>query len=57
MLGVDAEQALGYATDKFIDRFALVESMAADAGKEVSQLPFETLDAMWNRAKELIKQE
>ena len=51
-LKVDAEEALGGATDKFIDRFRKVEAEAARQGHELKGMSLEELDKLWERAKE-----
>lgn len=50
-LGVDAEIALRKASDKFRGRFALVEQMARDRGLDLSSMPLDALDALWDEAK------
>ena len=47
-LGLDSEQALTQACDKFIRRFRTVEELAPRALKECS---LEELEALWARAK------
>lgn len=47
-LGLDSEQALTQACDKFIRRFRTVEELAPRALKECS---LEELEALWTRAK------
>ena len=49
--GVDAERALGKATDKFIARFALVEETALASGKSLSEMPAEEQNALWDVVK------
>ncbi len=51
-LGVDAEQALRQANEKFRRRFAAVESLAAEAQVDLKDLDLAGLDALWERAKE-----
>jgi len=50
--GVDAEQALAKANDKFSQRFKQVEALAQDQKTEMTSLTLEELDALWNSAKE-----
>ena len=50
-LGVDSEQALTRACDKFIRRFQAVEEQAG--GRPLSELPLEELERLWARAKQL----
>ena len=47
----DPEQALGAATDKFIARFAKVERLAREQGREMSEMSLEELDQLWETAK------
>ena len=47
-LGLDSEQALTRACDKFIRRFRTVEELAPRALKECS---LEELEALWAQAK------
>ncbi len=50
-LGLDAEAALRAASAKFGRRFASVERMAAEDGRELRDMTFDELDALWDRAK------
>ena len=47
----DAEEAIGHATDKFIDRFRLVEAIATERGLDLKTLSLDDLTALWNEAK------
>ncbi len=47
----DAEEALTGATDKFTDRFRLVEQYVAETGKTMKDFSLEELDVFWERAK------
>lgn len=49
--GVDPEEALVRATDKFIRRFAAVEAAAAAEGSDLAQLSPEKLDDLWEKIK------
>ena len=49
-LGVDCEDALNAATDKFIARFRCVEELAGD--KPMKDMSLEELDGLWERAKQ-----
>ncbi len=49
--GVDAEEALGLATDKFIARFTRVEKCVEADGKQMTELPLEELDKYWDVVK------
>lgn len=48
---VDAEEALHAATDKFIRRFARVETLAGD--QPMTEMSLAELDKLWDEAKEL----
>ena len=49
--GVDAEEAIGRATDKFIDRFRVVEQMAAERGLVLKEMDLDALTTLWRAAK------
>ena len=51
-IGVEPELALSKATDKFIDRFAAVESVVVAQGKSINELSMSELDAIWDENKE-----
>ncbi|MFN2432146.1 MAG: nucleoside triphosphate pyrophosphohydrolase [Gemmatimonadota bacterium] len=51
--GVSAEEALARAVAKFTGRFARVEDLAAERGLEVRTAGLATLDALWDRVKDL----
>ena len=50
-LGVDSEEALYRATNKFIDRFEKVENAVIAQGKSVENLSMTELDAVWDSIK------
>jgi len=52
-VGVDAEQALVDATEKFQRRFEIVEDLLATRGKTPEQSNLEEMDALWNDAKKI----
>lgn len=52
-LGVDAEDALTRATDKFIRRVAFVEAAAGSEGRELTDLGQEEMDVFWEKSKDL----
>ncbi|HEY1554321.1 MAG TPA: nucleoside triphosphate pyrophosphohydrolase [Kofleriaceae bacterium] len=54
-LGVDAENALVDATERFQRRFELVEDRLADRGKTPRQSTLEEMDALWDEAKEALR--
>ena len=48
----DAEEALTDATDKFVARFKTVEKLAAERNIDMKQSDIETLDRLWDEAKQ-----
>ena len=51
LLKLEPEFLLMQATDKFIGRFEIMESLAKERGKELKNLPFSEQDQLWNEAK------
>ena len=51
-VGVDPEDALNAACEKFIARFRSVERTCAVRGAEMSSLPLDELTRLWNEAKQ-----
>jgi tetrapyrrole methylase family protein/MazG family protein len=49
--GVDAEQALRMAVDRFAQRFAIMEKLAAEQGQALAEMDLEQMDSLWERAK------
>lgn len=56
-ISVDSEEALTYATDKFIDRFSKVEKMAEEKGIDMKETDLAELDKLWDIAKQVSKKE
>ncbi len=50
----DSEEALTFATDKFISRFKLVEEMARESGADMKSMSISELDKFWDKAKEIL---
>ena len=50
-LGIDSEAALRAANAKFGRRFARVEQMAEEDGRQLRDMSFDELDELWDRAK------
>ena len=50
-LGVDSEQALFNATNKFLDRFERVENAVLEEGKSVENMTMTELDEVWDSIK------
>lgn len=53
-LNVDSEEALKKATDKFIQRFQIVEKLANEKDISMKDASLEELDLLWDRAKEIL---
>ena len=56
-LKVDPDAALSRVCAKFKDRFQLMERMAVEEGRAMSDHSLEELDALWDRAKERLLRE
>lgn len=52
LAGVDAEEALTAATEKFIRRFGFVEDAAQKTGRTLSDMQLAEMDALWERSKQ-----
>lgn len=50
--GLDSEEALRFATDKFQTRFTEVEALVAADGLRMEDLPIGELDRYWDRVKQ-----
>jgi tetrapyrrole methylase family protein/MazG family protein len=50
-VGINAEEALRKTISKFISRFRYIEMKAADEGRQLSDMPLEEMDALWDEAK------
>ncbi len=50
-IDVDAEEALTAATDKFFNRFSIVEQLAEKKGIDMKSSSLEELDKLWDEAK------
>jgi tetrapyrrole methylase family protein/MazG family protein len=53
-LGVEPETALRSASGRFRERFTIVERLAGERALDLSRLPLEGLDALWDEAKAII---
>ena len=51
-LGYDSEQTLRFANAKFERRFKFIEEKVHDTGKALDDVSQETLDSLWNQAKQ-----
>jgi len=54
-LKLDPEAAMRRANRKFINRFSKMESILKQEGKKLEDVGLETMDAAWNKAKEMEK--
>lgn len=50
-LDIDAEEALQSANTKFMQRFAIVEDLARQSGRELKSIPPDGLEELWQQAK------
>jgi tetrapyrrole methylase family protein/MazG family protein len=50
-LGIQPEDALQKACDRFAERFAFVEENLRALGKDISEASLEEMDALWEKAK------
>lgn len=53
-IDVDSEESLTASTDKFVERFTLVEKLAEEKEIDMKSSSVEELDLLWNRAKEIL---
>lgn len=51
-LTVNPEEALRGSTNRFIDRFHLVEAQAAEQGRTLSEMTLAEMDVLWEQAKQ-----
>lgn len=54
--GVDAEEALKKATEKFIKRFSAMENLIKTDEKSIEDLTLSEMDVYWNKVKAMQKQ-
>ena len=54
-LKLNPEFALGRTTDRFVQRFQVIERLADGSGRALSEMTLEEMDALWDRAKELLR--
>ena len=55
-LDLEPEECLTASSEKFIRRFAAAEEIAAEEGKEISEIRGEELSKLWQKAKEKTKE-
>ncbi len=53
-LKFDSEEALTFASDKFLNRFLKLEQLAGERGIDVKSSSLEELDRLWDEAKTLV---
>ncbi len=51
-LGIQAEEALQGANDRFTERFGFMEKEIKEQGRELSGVTLEEMDSLWEKAKE-----
>lgn len=49
--GINAEQSLTYSTNKFVNRFTVVEQLAKELGIDLKTASDDLLDSLWKQAK------
>lgn len=54
-VGVDAEEALQEANERFIRRFSYIERKAKQMGKSLQEMSLEEMDELWREAKEILE--
>lgn len=50
-LGIDAEESLTRASEKFIRRFSVLEAAVISEGKDITKMSMSELDEIWDRIK------
>lgn len=55
-IGVNPENALERTNKKFIERFTYIEQEAARMGRTLNDMTLEEMDAIWNEAKKIKKE-
>ena len=51
MIGVNAEEALFHATNRFIDRFEAIENYVIEQGRDISEVDRNELELIWDQNK------
>ncbi|MBQ6380194.1 MAG: nucleoside triphosphate pyrophosphohydrolase [Clostridia bacterium] len=54
-IGCDSEESLTAASDKFLQRFSIVEQLAAERSIDMKTASLEELDKLWDEAKQMSK--
>lgn len=55
-LNVDVETALEHTNKKFISRFTAMENLAKQENLQLADMHLEEMDALWNKAKQMLKE-
>lgn len=53
LCGLDAEELLNHATEKFISRFSAMEKLIISSGKSLKGLTLSEMDVYWNQVKSM----
>lgn len=56
-LEIDSEEALTKASNKFLERYLIVEKLAKERNINMKETPIEELDKLWIEAKKIIAEE
>lgn len=54
-LSADAEELLAGSSQRFVERFDLVEQLAVARGLDMAKTDFDTLNVLWAEAKKKLK--
>lgn len=54
-IGVDSEESLTRANDKFMSRFLIVEKLADERNIDMKNTPIDELDKLWDEAKKILE--
>lgn len=54
---LNPDNALEYTNRKFISRFGYIEQKAKEQGKSLKDMTLGEMDALWNEAKSVLKDE
>lgn len=53
LAGLEPEQILYKANERFIERFSIMEQIAAEQGKKICELPVNKVEEIWKKAKKV----
>ena len=57
LLDIDSERAMELACEKFINRFGMVEELAAERGVDMKEASLSQLDSLWEEVKIMQKKQ